>query len=83
MFFENVTVKEIGEELSLKFDELITMIMDLKDQGKDSRAIENQIQHMIYSLYEITDIEAKILEESESFFSSEPSIILRSSSLIS
>ena len=59
---ETIPVKEISDETP--FIEKVSEILNLKKQNPtaDTTDIENQIDQLVYQLYELTEEEIKIIE---------------------
>ncbi|HNW98004.1 MAG TPA: Eco57I restriction-modification methylase domain-containing protein [Bacteroidales bacterium] len=66
VFFEPIPVKQISEEQEKPFKELISQIISLKksDSSTDTTALESEIDRMVYKLYELTEDEIAIIENS-------------------
>ncbi|MFH0759845.1 MAG: Eco57I restriction-modification methylase domain-containing protein [Bacteroidota bacterium] len=66
VFFEPIPVKQISEKEEYPFKELIKTICDLKecDFQSEITEIENEIDRLVYNIYELTEEEIKIIEES-------------------
>jgi adenine-specific DNA-methyltransferase len=62
VFFEQVPVKQISETAQQPFITLVDQIIAAKQQNQDTKALEAQIDQMVYKLYELTDEEIKIVE---------------------
>ncbi|HPD66418.1 MAG TPA: class I SAM-dependent DNA methyltransferase, partial [Bacteroidia bacterium] len=61
-FFENFVLKQLSESEQQPFVELVNQILAFKEQGKDTTALERQIDILVYHLYELTFEEAKIID---------------------
>lgn len=67
MHFDNSTtskipIPKISEKDQQPFIALVDQILDLKKEGKDTKDLENQIDEMVYRLYDLTDEEIAIVE---------------------
>lgn len=58
-FFENFPIPETNEE---PFIALSTQILDVKNQGYDTSTLEQQIDVMVYKLYDLTYDEVLVVE---------------------
>ena len=58
-----VPIKDISKEQQKPFEILIDKIITLKEQGKETKHLEDEIDSMVYALYELSDNEIKIIEE--------------------
>jgi hypothetical protein len=64
IFFENIPIPKLSEEELQLFVQLVEQILALKEQGKDTTDLENQIDQLVYQLYELTEEEIAIIENS-------------------
>jgi hypothetical protein len=62
---ENLPIKLANEELQKTFEKLVVDIMLYKSKGHDTTDLENQIDTLVYKLYDITPEEQKIIEGKE------------------
>ncbi|WP_027402152.1 Eco57I restriction-modification methylase domain-containing protein [Aphanizomenon flos-aquae] len=62
MFVEQLPVPQISAEKQEIFIKKAEKIIPLKSQGKDTTALEQQIDNMVYKLYELTYEEVKIID---------------------
>ncbi|MFO5527997.1 MAG: Eco57I restriction-modification methylase domain-containing protein, partial [Cuspidothrix sp.] len=62
MFVEQLPVPQISAEKQEIFIKKAEKIITLKSQGKDTTALEQQIDNMVYKLYELTYEEVKIID---------------------
>jgi hypothetical protein len=56
-------ITEINQPLVSKIGNLVEKILDLKKQKSDTTALENEIDLLVYQLYDLTPDEIKIIEE--------------------
>lgn len=61
-YFEQIPIPEISNEEKKLFIVLVNQILVNKQQGKDTIAIENVLDKMVYDLYQITPEEQTIIE---------------------
>lgn len=61
-YFDNIPIPDISLIDQKPFIELVAKILDSKQQGKDSLALERKIDELVYKLYGITPDEQKIIE---------------------
>lgn len=61
---KKIPIKILSEKEQNPFISLVDKIISLKQQGKDSSELENQIDELVYKLYNITPEEKKIIEAS-------------------
>ena len=59
-------IKEISPDQQQPFIRLVDSIIENKKLGKDTEALENQIDAMVYQLYGLTANEIQIIEKGES-----------------
>ena len=59
---EQLPIKNISVEEQFPFVCLVDNILNSKKQGKDTTALEDQIDRMVYELYELTEEEMGIVE---------------------
>jgi len=66
VFFDKIPVMQISEEQELPFKLLINEILSIQKQNaiSDTTDLENQIDQLVYQLYNLTDEEIKIIEAS-------------------
>ncbi|MBN1252274.1 MAG: class I SAM-dependent DNA methyltransferase [Bacteroidales bacterium] len=66
VIFEQIPVKEISEEQEQSFIEKVNQILELKKANPkaDTSSLEKEIDQMVYALYELTDEEIAIIENS-------------------
>jgi len=60
-----IPVKEIEEKDQQPFVVLVAQILELKKAGKDTQALEDEIDTLVYRLYDITPEEQAIIEGKE------------------
>jgi len=61
-FLASIPIKKISSKYEVKFIKLVDNILLYKTQGKDTTALEQQIDNMVYKLYELTYEEVKIID---------------------
>jgi hypothetical protein len=66
VFFDKIPVKQISEAAEQPFKDLVLKILELKKQDPtvDTTALEGEIDHLVYQLYDLTDEEIAIIEGS-------------------
>ena len=62
---KNIPIKKIEEKDQQPFVALVDQILKLKKAGKDTQALENEIDALVYRLYDLTDEEIRIVEGKE------------------
>lgn len=62
-YVEKIPIKNIPEKEQKPFIDLVDMVLKAKREGKDSTKYENEIDKLVYKLYDITPGEQKIIEE--------------------
>ncbi len=62
---EKIPIKKIEEKAQQPFVALVDQILELKKAGKDTQALENEIDALVYRLYDLTDEEIRIVEGKE------------------
>ena len=62
MYVEKIPIPEISKTEQQSFIDLVNQILTKKEQGEDTTALENEIDQMVYGLYELTEEEIKIVE---------------------
>ena len=62
---ENLPIKKIEETDQQPFVALVDQILELKKEGKDTLSLENEIDEMVYRLYDLTDNEIAIVKGKE------------------
>ena len=63
MYVAQIPIPKIEEKNQQPFAALVDRILELKKEGKDTQSLENEIDALVYRLYELTDEEIKIIEE--------------------
>ena len=53
---------ELCNDLTNEIVKIVDKILDYKQKGKDTSDLENQIDKMVYKLYDLTNKEIKIIE---------------------
>lgn len=59
-----IPIKKASDEIVNKIVNLVDKVIELKNNNIDSRIVEEKIDTIIYDLYELTDREIEIIEES-------------------
>ena len=59
---EKLPIKKIEEKDQQPFVALVDQILELKKAGKDTQALEDEIDTLVYRLYDLTDDEIAIVE---------------------
>ena len=59
-----IPIKEINKEEQQPFVDKANKIISLKNDGKDTSLLENDINQMVYKLYGLTEVEIEIVENS-------------------
>ncbi|MDP3928271.1 MAG: Eco57I restriction-modification methylase domain-containing protein, partial [Bacteroidota bacterium] len=64
VFFDKIPVKQINREQEKPFVKLVSTILSIKKQNPsaDTTDLENQIDQLVYQLYDLTQEEIKIIE---------------------
>ncbi len=62
VFFENIPVPKSSAKNQRKIEILVTRIMSLKSKGKDTSALEQEIDNMVYRLYDLTYDDVKVID---------------------
>jgi len=65
VFFETITVKEVGEETNIEFEQLINDVINLKSKGLSSTIIEQKIQNRLAQIYLLSQNDMTLIESSE------------------
>jgi len=60
--FEQIPIPKLSESEQLPFVRLVEQILALKEQGKDTTALEAQIDLLVYKLYDLTYEEVKVID---------------------
>ena len=60
-FIEQIPIKVVSEEEQEKYKEIVNRIIELKKIDKDTQELENQIDEMVYDLYELTEEEKELI----------------------
>lgn len=55
-------IKKADSEMEFAISQLVDKIMKLKEEGKETKTFENQIDQMVYELYGLTEEEIRIVE---------------------
>lgn len=63
VFFDNINVKPVDDNLNNKFKELIERLIINKNNGIETLDIETEIESEIYNIYDINIDEQKIIQE--------------------
>ena len=51
-----------SESISKELEKIVTKILERKTEGKESNALEQEIDKVVYQLYDLTDEEIAIIE---------------------
>lgn len=57
-----IPIKKLSKTEQRPFENVVNQILILKSQGKDTTALEQQIDNMVYKLYELTYDEVKVID---------------------
>lgn len=57
-----VPIKNANKKEQNIFDKLVNQILTLKEKGKDTIALEQEIDNLVYKLYELTYDEVKVID---------------------
>ncbi|MCX7929072.1 MAG: type II restriction endonuclease, partial [Patescibacteria group bacterium] len=57
IFFQNIPIPNIAAEQQQPIENLVTQILALKSEGKDTSELEKQIDQLVYKLYDLTEEE--------------------------
>jgi type II restriction/modification system DNA methylase subunit YeeA len=63
IFFDKLPIPKISERQQKPFIKLVDKILVNKKSGKDTSALERDIDKLVYKLYELTEDEIKIVED--------------------
>jgi hypothetical protein len=63
IFIVNLPIPKISEEEQQPFIELVDKILQKKENNEDTTAEEQEIDNLVYKLYELTEEEIRIVEE--------------------
>ncbi len=58
----SIPIFKPNESISKRLENIVNQILTLKSQGKDTTALEQQIDNMVYKLYELTYDEVKVID---------------------
>ena len=61
-YFDNIPIPKIEEKDQQPFVALVDQILELKKAGKDTQALENEIDALVYRLYDLTADEIAIVK---------------------
>ncbi len=61
-YIEKITIKNISEKEQRPFIELVERILAERKNDNDTTELENQIDQLVYQLYDLTEEEIKIVE---------------------
>lgn len=59
----NIPIPKLENKLETRIEEIVNEIMELKKQNKDTQHLEDQIDQMVYKIYDLTEEEIAIVEE--------------------
>ena len=62
VFFENIPIPQFSQAIENLFVKRLDKIVSLKSEGKDTTALEQQIDNLVYKLYELTYQEVKAID---------------------
>ena len=62
MYVTQIPIPKIKEKDQQPFVALVDQILELKKEGKDTQALENEIDRLVYRLYDLTAEEIAIVE---------------------
>ncbi len=62
VFFENIPIPQFSQVIESLFVKKLDKILSLKSEGKDTTALEQQIDNLVYKLYELTYQEIKAID---------------------
>ena len=62
IFFENIPIPPVSETDQIPYVDLVEQILTKKELGEDTTDLENQIDQLVYELYDLTEEEIKIIE---------------------
>ena len=65
VFFENVTIKEVGEEELQRFERLVDEVQNAKKEGNATVALEAEIERRIAAIYALSESELTLIESKE------------------
>ncbi|CAD5948234.1 Modification methylase BstVI [Planktothrix rubescens] len=60
--FRNLPIPVISLKIQNEFIDIVSQILALKSEGKDTTILEQQIDNLVYKLYELTYEEVKIID---------------------
>jgi hypothetical protein len=60
--FRNLPIPVISLKIQNEFIDIVSQILALKSEGKDTTILEQQIDNLVYKLYELTYQEVKIID---------------------
>ncbi len=63
MFVEKLPVPQVNEEIQMDFNTLVTDIISLRSEGRDTTEQEKIIDNLVYSLYGLSQDEISYIEE--------------------
>jgi hypothetical protein len=61
-YIEKIPIKNIPEKEQKPFTDIVERILTVRKNGGDTADLENQIDQMVYQLYDLTEDEIKIVE---------------------
>ena len=62
IFFENIPTPPLSESEQAPFVALVEQILSQKERGEDTTALEQQIDNLVYKLYDLTYEEVKVID---------------------
>lgn len=64
IFAEKLPIKRVSKLIVEEYSSIIKLLLNKKQNSEDTIELENQIDQMVYELYELTEDEIKIVEDS-------------------
>ncbi len=63
IFMENFPIPKISESQQKPFELLVDEILTKKSKDEDTQNLENQIDSLVYALYQLTDQEIELIKK--------------------
>ncbi len=63
MHLDQLPIKQISKSDPQPFIDLVDKVLLAKQEGKESKDLESEIDTLVYKLYGITEMERKIIDE--------------------
>ena len=60
---EQIPIPNVSREIQEEVASMVDKVLAIKEIGADSSSIEQQIDKLIYALYELTEDEIKLIEQ--------------------